>query len=225
VGQLLEMLKTLGIDKNTLIVFTSDNGAHSEGGHDTAFWNSTGSLRGMKRDLYEGGIRVPFIARWPSVINAGSVSGFVGTGWDVLPTMAELLQQPAPEQCDGVSLLPVFKGEAARQPVYRYWEFWDVLPKGARTKENREKQSMTCQAVRSGKWKAFRGYAKENRENSYQEAPVTEMPIELYDLDADPGESHNLAAQFPEVAARMLSYMEEAHTPLQKPTTAEGVRK
>ena len=113
--------------------------------------------------------------------------------------MAELLQQPAPEQCDGVSLLPVFKGEAARQPVYRYWEFWDVLPKGARTKENRE--------------------------NSYQEAPVTEMPIELYDLDADPGESHNLAAQFPEVAARMLSYMEEAHTPLQKPTTAEGVRK
>jgi len=214
VGQLLDMLKTLGIDHNTLIVLTSDNGAHNEGGHDPEFWNSTGPFRGLKRDLYEGGIRVPFLARWPGEINAGSVSSFVGTGYDVLPTMAELLQQPAPEQCDGISLLPVFKGETATQPDYRYWEFWAVLPRGERTKENLAKQSMTSQAVRSGKWKAFRGYAEETRKNSHQGVPVSEMPIELYDLDADPGESRNLAAQFPEVAARMLSYMEEAHTPL-----------
>jgi arylsulfatase A-like enzyme len=109
VGELLEMLKKLGIDDNTIIMFASDNGAHKEGGHDPKFWNSTGGLRGHKRDMHEGGIRTPMLARWPGVIKPGLVSDHISGFHDVVPTVADLLKQPVPTEAEGISFLPTLK--------------------------------------------------------------------------------------------------------------------
>ncbi len=134
--------------------------------------------------------------------------------------MADILQQPVPQQCDGISLFPVLKGGTAKQPTYRYWEFWRVLPKGSRTKEYLDKQGITCQAVRSGKWKAFRGYGNHNLKGFQDKPPAPDCDMELYDLEADPGETTNLAADYSEIVDRMAAYMAEAHTPLKtKPKT------
>jgi len=147
VGEVLDLLKELGVDDNTLVMFASDNGAHLEGGHDPNFWNSTGSLRGHKRDMHEGGIRTPMLARWPAVIKAGRTTDHAGAFWDVLPTVAEMIGQPVPEQSDGISFLPTLRGETAKQKAhdYLYWEF----TKG-------KDQKIFSRAVRKGKWKAYR---------------------------------------------------------------------
>jgi arylsulfatase A-like enzyme len=186
VGKLLAKLRELGIDRDTLVIFTSDNGPHREGGADPDFFDSNGPLRGIKRDLYEGGIRVPAIAWWPGQIEAGTVSDLPWALWDFLPTAAAAAGAGAPAGLDGVSLLPTLRGEAQAALRERplYWEF--------------PARGMT-QAVRWGKWKAIRfGMDK---------------PVQLYDLSVDIGEQHDVAADRPEVAAKMARLMRDARTP------------
>lgn len=139
VGRLIDKLKESGIDKRTLVLFTSDNGPHREGGNEPEFNRSSGPLRGIKRDLYEGGIRVPTIVHWPGTVAAGEVSVHVAAFWDLLPTFADLAGASAPEDIDGVSIAPVLLGEGmADSPPYYYWEFKDKL------------------AVRMGDWKGVK---------------------------------------------------------------------
>ncbi len=191
IGTILTQLEELGIDENTLILFASDNGAHKEGGHDPNFWNSSGNLRGHKRDMHEGGIRTPMLARWPGTIEAGTTTDHLSGFQDILPTAAEITGQPTPEQNDGISFLPLLKGEtdSQKQHDYLYWEFC----KGT-------EQTIFSQAVRKGDWKAYRE-AKKGK-------------TELYNLADDPFEENDLAAVTPEQVAEMEQIMKDAHTPL-----------
>lgn len=187
VGEVMARLKELGLDKNTLVIFTSDNGPHKEGGADPAFFNSSGGFRGVKRDLYEGGIREPFIARWPGNIKAGSTNSFQGAFWDIMPTLAQLTNAPAVPYTDGVSLLPTLTGKKGQQPHnYLYWEFHED---GGR------------QAVRQGNWKAVRLHAAQHPDGA----------LELYALSTDPGETKNIAAAHPDITRKLAAYMREAH--------------
>ncbi|MEC3878398.1 arylsulfatase [Parapedobacter sp. 10938] len=187
VGQVMAKLEELGLADNTLVLFSSDNGAHKEGGADPAFFNSSGGLRGVKRDLYEGGIRTPFIARWPNHIAAGSVSEHIGAFWDVMPTMVDLINAPSPHYTDGISFLPTLLGQRRQQQhAYLYWEFHGG---GGR------------QAVRMGKWKAVKLNVKKN----------PDATVELYNLQIDPAETNDIAAEHPGVAAQLAQVMDEAH--------------
>ncbi|MBD5780202.1 arylsulfatase [Pelagicoccus sp. NFK12] len=188
VGELVSKLEELGIDENTLIIFTSDNGPHQEAGHNPRYFNSNGGLRGFKRDLYEGGIRVPMIAKWPGRIAEGSVSQHVSAFWDVLPTVADLTGQSVPEGTDGISFLPSLLGEGEQtKHAYLYWEF-------------HEKKGRI--ALRKGKWKAVR----------YGVSTNPDVPTQLFDLSQDPSESRNLAKQRPEVLRELERLMQEART-------------
>jgi arylsulfatase A-like enzyme len=183
VGRIEDKLKELGLTENTLVIFTSDNGPHKEGGADPAFNDSNGPLRGMKRDLYEGGIRVPMIAKWPGVIDAGSNSDHVSAFWDYMPTFAELIGWNAPAETDGISLLPTLTGSGRQQQHDNlYWEFHE---RGVK------------QAVRMGKWKGVR-------------LGVDSKP-ELYDLSVDIGETNNVAAQHPDIVAEIVKRIESEH--------------
>ena len=183
VGRLLAHLKDLGLDGNTAVFFTSDNGPHREGGHDPNFFDDNGRLRGIKRDLYEGGIRVPAIVRWPGRVRPGSVSDAVWAFWDFLPTAAEIAAAPAPAGLDGVSLVPALEGRPMPQHAPLYWEFHE---------------GGFHQAVRAGDWKGVRhGLAGK---------------VELYDLRADPGETRNLASKRPEAVARIEAILAAART-------------
>ncbi|TLV00686.1 arylsulfatase [Dyadobacter luticola] len=187
VGQVLDKLKEKGLDKNTLVIFTSDNGPHIEGGADPAFFNSSGGLRGVKRDLYEGGVREPFAARWPGMIKPGSKSDFIGAFWDILPTFAELANTPSPTNIDGISFTDALKGKPTQKKHdYLYWEFHE---QGGR------------QAVRQGNWKAVRQKAAGNPDGL----------VELYDLSKDPAEKTNLTPQFPDKAKELGQIMNKAH--------------
>ncbi len=187
VGRLVERLARWGIERDTLVLFTSDNGHHAEGGNDPEFFDANGPLRGMKRALYEGGIRVPFIARWPGKVPPGASSRHLAYFGDIYATVAELLGQPAPSGVDSVSMLPVLTGTPARQKGHEflYWEFYE---QGGR------------QAVRFGDWKAVR-------------QPIFDGPIELYDLGRDIGEQHDLAASHPDLVKEAASLMARAHVP------------
>ena len=165
IGRLFDRLRELGIDENTLVIFSSDNGPHRAGGNDPEFFNSSGPLRGIKRDLYEGGIRVPCIARWPGRIAPGSVIDYVGAFWDFLPTAAELAGASIPDGIDGLSIVPALLGDAPPAHHYLYWEFHE---RGF------------CQAVRIGDWKAVR--------------LGMDGPVELYNLAEDLGETRDVAA-------------------------------
>jgi arylsulfatase A-like enzyme len=182
-GRVIEALQRNGVAENTLVVFTSDNGP---GALATKRFDSNGPLRGVKRDLYEGGIREPFIARWPGRIEAGKTSDAVFTFWDMLPSFAELTGQPIPEGIDGVSVLMAMLGEGPVPDPDRvlYWEFHE---RGFQ------------QAVRWRDWKGVR-----------QELGG---PVEVYDLAADPGEEHDLAASKPDIAAKLGRMIDEARTP------------
>jgi len=187
VGQVLQKLQDLGLDSNTIVIFTSDNGPHEEGGNDPAFFNSNGPFRGIKRDVYEGGIREPMIVRWPGHVQAGSTSSYVGAFWDLMPTFAALAGTEVPQQTDGISFLPALTGVGAQQQhAYLYWEFHE---KGGR------------RAVRMGNWKAV--------QLNVSKEPAG--PIELYRLDNDPEERNDLAAQQPEIVEKMRTLMEQAH--------------
>ena len=189
VGRLLALLKELGIDDKTLVVFTSDNGPWPVKGIGE-FFDSNGPLRGHKRDVYEGGIRVPFIARWPGKIDAGKTSEHVCANWDVLPTFAELLGAPAPQGTDGISILPTLLGRPGEQKAheYLYWEFNEL---GGQ------------QALRTGDWKGVRLKLAEN----------PNAPMQLYNLKDDPGESKDVAAENPEVVKKIDSLMTAAYIP------------
>src|ERR1035437_2026969 len=124
IGRLMDKLKDLKIDDNTVVFFSSDNGPHKEGGVDPGFFQSAGPFRCLKRDLYEGGIRMPLIVRWPAKIKRGMVSDRVGAFWDFLPTAAEMAQVKVPEQIDGLSLLPALLDKPqTNQHDFLYWEF------------------------------------------------------------------------------------------------------
>ncbi len=188
VGQVVSTLKKLNLDKNTLIIFTSDNGPHKEGGADPEFFNSSGGLRGAKRDLYEGGIRVPFIASWPGKIKTGSTSNFIGAFWDIYPTFTKLSGGKDAKNIDGISFLSELLGKPSqRQHTYLYWEFHEL---GGR------------QAVRQGNWKAVYLNIKD----------PTKRTLELYDLSKDPQEKNNIASQHQEVTSKMLRIIKSSHT-------------
>ena len=190
VGQILDKLKTLGIDDRTLVLFTSDNGPHDEGGIKPGDFNSNGRLRGQKRDLYEGGLRVPFIARWPGHIAPGSESPLVCAFWDMLPTMAEVAGTPAPQGIDGISILPTLLGQAGTQRQHEslYWEFHEQGGK---------------QAVLQDRWKAVRLQVGKNPNG----------PIELYDLAQDPKETRDIAPQHPDKARELAALMDSSRIP------------
>lgn len=187
VGQILDRLKKYGIDDNTIVFFTSDNGPHSEGGNNSRYFNSNGPLRGQKRDLYEGGIRVPMLVRWPGKIRAGSVSNYIGYFGDFLATAAAIAGVKDGPKTDGLSFLPTLRGHPDKQKKhdFLYWEFYE---RGA------------AQAVRMGRWK---GVLK----------PFGSTRLQLYDLDKDIGETTNVADAHPEIVKTMLATIRKAHVP------------
>lgn len=184
-GRLFDKLRELKLDENTVVMFTSDNGPHNEGGHNPERFNPSGPVRGMKRDLTDGGIRVPFIVRWPGTVKAGQVSHHVGYFGDLMATAAELSGAKPPKNIDSVSFVPTLLGKPERQGEheYLYWEFYE---RGGK------------QAVRAGNWKAIR-------------QPMFTGKTVLYDLSQDIHEDHDLAADHPDVVKRLEAMMDEAH--------------
>ena len=189
VGEIVAKTEELGIADRTLIIFTSDNGPHQEGGADPDYFNSNGPFRGHKRDLYEGGIRVPMIAYWPGVIKAGAKSDHISAFWDMVPTFTEIAGVETPSDIDGISLLPTLLGKGQqREHKYLYWEFHEL---GGRI------------AIRMGKWKGVR----------YNVLKKPDGKMELYDLHLDPGEKKNVARKYPAVVREMERMLETARTP------------
>jgi arylsulfatase A-like enzyme len=189
VGDILAKLEALGLAENTLLVFTSDNGAHREGGADPLFFDSNGPFRGYKRDLYEGGIRVPLLVSWPSKIQAGSHTTHVSAFWDWLPTFTELVGQSNPLGLDGISFLPTLLGTGTqKQADYLYWEFHES---GGR------------QAILQGEWKLVK----------YQVKQPEKATLELFHLSEDPGEQKNVAAAYPEKVIELETLIQIAHRP------------
>ena len=187
VGQVMDKLDELGLTDNTIIIFSSDNGAHTEGGADPAFFNSTGGLRGVKRDLYEGGIRTLLIVRWPNHIAAHSVSDHIGAFWDIMPTLVDIAHAPQPSYTDGISFLPTLLGQSNQQQhPYLYWEFHEGGGK---------------QAVRMGKWKGVRLDVSKN----------PDAPVALYNLQTDPNETTDVAAGHPKIVEQLVQRMNGAH--------------
>lgn len=189
VGEIIKKLKEEGIYENTIIIFTSDNGPHQEGGAAPDFFNSAGGLRGYKRDLYEGGIRVPLIINWPGKIKPG-VSDLVSASWDLMPTFADIIEEKQPKNIDGISLYPtVFNtSEKQQQHPYLYWEFYEQGGK---------------QAIRMDNWKLIKLKVKH----------AINPKVELYDLGKDVSETKDVSSQHPDVVKKMLKLMDEAHTP------------
>ncbi|RPH77065.1 MAG: hypothetical protein EHM80_13300, partial [Nitrospiraceae bacterium] len=175
-----------GLADNTLVLFTSDNGPHREGGFDPQFNDSNGPLRGIKRDLYEGGIRVPLLARWPGKLSAGSTNSHVGAFWDFLATFADLAGAGSSSDTDGISMAPTLSGDSAGQQNHEflYWEFHE----GEASK----------QAVRMGDWKGVR--------------LTPNAALELYKLDEDIAEERNVAAEHPDVVKKIEDYLATART-------------
>ncbi|MHC5002813.1 MAG: sulfatase-like hydrolase/transferase, partial [Planctomycetota bacterium] len=189
VGRMLALLDELGLAEDTIVLFTSDNGPTFNGGTDSAFFRSAGPLRGLKTMLYEGGIRVPLVVRWPGRIEPGTVSDHVGAFWDILPTLAEITGFVAPSDVDGLSFAPTLLGEPSRQAEHEalYWEY-----RGG-------------QAVRLGRWKGLRRRGQQR--------------IELYDLELDVGETRDVADAHPQPVDRIAALMvelrsESEHFPL-----------
>lgn len=188
IGRLMEQLKSSGKADNTLVLFTSDNGPHAEGGNDPDYFDSNGPLRGKKRDLYEGGIRVPLIATWPGKIAPQTTSDHVGYFGDFFSTFAELAgaQLNPDENQKSLSLIPELTGSGSQNKhAYLYWEFYE---QGSR------------QALRKDQWKAVR-------------QPMFDGPIELYNLAEDLGEAVDVAADHPEIVEEMKEIMGTAHVP------------
>jgi len=182
VGRIMSLLKELALDDNTLVIFTSDNGPTFNGGSDSAFFESAKPLRGLKGSVYEGGIRVPYIARWPGRIKAAGTSNHISAFWDFLPTCCELTGKDPPQDIDGISMLPTLLGRDQEQKKHEYM-YWELRGQ---------------QAIRMGKWKALR--LKPGRK------------IELYDLDSDIAESNDLADGHPEIVAEMAKIFRTSRT-------------
>lgn len=186
VGAIVEALAREGILERTIIIFTSDNGAHREGGADPDFFNSSGPLRGYKRDLYEGGLRVPMIVQWPGHVEAGQINEHIGAFWDIGPTVLEIAGAEPLADTDGLSFLPTLTGSVDQaEHEYLYWEFHEQGGK---------------QAVRIGDYKAIRLQAMQN----------PDAEIELYHLPTDIGEQRNLSDQHPVLIEKAAKMMREA---------------
>ncbi|QDU75784.1 Arylsulfatase [Bremerella volcania] len=187
VGRILDLLDRLQIAKDTVVMFSSDNGPHNEGGHTVDLFDPNGPLQGMKRDLYEGGVRVPMIVRWPGTIAPGQVSDHIGYFGDLMATCCELSGVEAKEGLDSISFVPTLTGHAAKQRTheYLYWEFYE---RGGK------------RAVRAGKWKGVN--------NAWPGGK-----LELYDLSTDVGEAHDVAGEHPDVVKKLEGYMDAAHVP------------
>ncbi|MDO8542903.1 MAG: arylsulfatase [Opitutaceae bacterium] len=181
VGSILDLLDELNLAQNTLVIFTSDNGPITAGGQDPEFFDSNGPLRDLKFTLYEGGIRVPFIARWPGRIAAGTTENLVSDFADMFPTFAELTGTKPPGGLDGVSIAPTLLGQRGKQARRDHF-YWEYAPQ---------------QAVRQGDWKAYRGEPN--------------GPIELYHLAEDIGETKNVAARHPDIVARLEKLLTTSH--------------
>jgi arylsulfatase A len=183
IGRLMDLIDRRGAGRQTVVLFTSDNGPHREGGADPEFFKSSGGLRGIKRDLYDGGIRVPMIARWSGTIPTGRVSDHPWAHWDILPTLADLAGAKVPAGLDGLSMTRALRGQPQPGHEAMYWEFHE---RGFQ------------QAARIGTWKAVR------LKNG--------APLELYDLTSDPYEERNVADSNAAVIARFESFFKTART-------------
>ena len=197
VGRLLELLKNLGIARNTVVIFTSDNGPMPERVEPTKRFNSNGDLRGSKRDLFEGGIRVPMIVWWPGTISAGASSEHISAFWDFLPTALDIAGAAPAESTDGISYLPELRREQQCSHESLYWEF---------PIEGRGNGNGYQTAVRWGKWKGIRTNLLED----------PEAPIQLFDLSADIGETVNVAKDHPAIVSYIAQVMRESHQPSQE---------
>ena len=186
VGELVQKVKEQGLEDNTIFIFTSDNGPHKEGGADPDYFNSNANLRGYKRDLYEGGIRVPLIIKWPNKIKAERQTAHLSAFWDFMPTFADILKVDLPEQTDGISFLPtLINQKTQKNHDHLYWEFHE---KGGR------------QALRKDNWKLVKYEVRKN--GAYQ----------LYDLDRDPSETKNMATQMPDKVKELAKILESSRT-------------
>ncbi|MEC9091609.1 MAG: arylsulfatase [Planctomycetota bacterium] len=195
IGEILDLLAELQIADNTLVVFTSDNGPTFDrlGGSDSDFFESSGPLRGRKGSLYEGGIRVPFVAKWPGKIKPNTQSDHLSAFWDFLPTVCEITQAATPNQIDGISMLPTLTGNtrAQKKHDFLYWEFASY---GGQ------------QAMRGERWKAI-------RQNMFKKNNPDPLKIELYDLVNDPGETKDVAGQHPKIVQEMATKMKSSRVP------------
>ena len=185
VGKIMALLKDLGLDDNTLVFFCSDNGAAQRW---EGIFDSSGPLRGRKRDMYEGGIRTPMIARWPGKIEAGSTNDHLSAFQDVLPTLAELAGVDPPAEVDGISMLPTLLGKPHQQNQHEYL-YWEFTEQGGK------------RALRQGPWKIVQLKVS---------SPAPPDP-ELYNLSDDLGETQNVAGRHPEVVKRLTPLMDQAH--------------
>src|SRR5919198_472922 len=184
VGKIFALLKELNLDDDSVVIFSSDNGPQgvAEGGYDLKLFDSNGPFRGLKRDLYEGGIRAPLIVRWPGKVEAGRVSDYAWAGWDFLPTFAAIAGAKTPGGLDGGSGLPAILGQRQPERNYLYWEFHE---------------GGFAQAVRWGRWKAVKH--------------GTGGAVELYDLQTDIGEKHDVAGEHPDLVKSMAEAIRREH--------------
>lgn len=176
IGGIMDYLKELGIAKNTLVIFTSDNGPHREGGAKPEFFKDSGPLRGIKRSMYEGGVRVPFIAWWPGVIQPGQTSDHIGAHWDLMPTACELAGVAPPKDTDGISYVPLLKGDTQNQKKHKYVYF--------------ELNRPNKRGLRMGEWVAL--------QEMVTRADPDEDKIQLYNLKEDLAQKKDLAERYPE---------------------------
>jgi arylsulfatase A-like enzyme len=191
VGRIMALLKELNLDENTLVMFSSDNGTTMlKREVDYDFFKSVGPLRGLKADVYEGGIRVPMIARWPGKIEPGTASDLVSAFYDVMPTLCDIAGTDPSSKTDGISFAPTLFGEPQKQQKHEFliWEFYG---------------GQGQQAVRLGDWKGVRRQCKKDPDG----------PIELYNLAADIGEKQNVADRHPSIVKRIAQIMEQEHGP------------
>lgn len=190
VGQVVAKLEEHGLSEKTLIVFSSDNGPHEEGKHLAEFFDSNGHLRGMKRDLFDGGIRVPTIATWPGKIAAGAESDILSGFQDLFPTLAEVAGFEPPADLDGVSLLPTLLGKPEEQTHHEFL-YWEFLERGGK------------KAVATTQWKAI-------QLDTLKPEP---QPTLLFNLESDPSETTDVAADHPDIVRQMETWIQESHTP------------
>lgn len=194
VGRLFDLLKELKLDENTLVIFTSDNGPHNEGGHNHEFFDSNGPLKGFKRSMHEGGYRVPTIARWPGRIAAGTVSDHPSGGYDFFATACELTGATLPSGRDSISYLPTLLGQPERQKKHEYLYCASL-------------EGETSVGVRYGNWKLVQYRPSRKKKNKADQSAPAEADWRLYDLSRDIGEEHNIAGMHPEVVQKILAFL------------------